>query len=168
MGQVREVWLFCYLVLLPSDSRTAAPSWPDPYTVPASLRGRYCMYFVSLKVCLIFLYIFIPYSARFNSLWPSNAIWWHSSGSTLTQIIACWLMAPSHCMHPLSLVISKVHWHSSVGNFTWDTQSTLTKSTKRLINLTWTFFFVKFNSNIPGSKTSGVYFILCICLSFYS
>ena len=33
-----------------------------------------------------------------NSLWPSDAKWWHRSGSTLAQVMACCLMAISH--HP--------------------------------------------------------------------
>ena len=32
----------------------------------------------------------------FNSLWLSDAIWWHRSGSTLAKVMACCLMAPSH------------------------------------------------------------------------
>ena len=31
----------------------------------------------------------------FNSLWPSNAVWWHSSGSTMVQVMACCLTAPN-------------------------------------------------------------------------
>ena len=31
-----------------------------------------------------------------NSLWPSDAIWQQRSGSTLAQVMACCLMAPSH------------------------------------------------------------------------
>ena len=31
-----------------------------------------------------------------NSLWPSDAIWRHRSGSALAQIMACRLTAPSH------------------------------------------------------------------------
>ena len=30
-----------------------------------------------------------------NSLWPSDAIWWNRSGSTLVQVMACCLMSPS-------------------------------------------------------------------------
>ena len=30
---------------------------------------------------------------KFNSLWPSDAIWWHRSWSTLARVIACCLMA---------------------------------------------------------------------------
>ena len=31
-----------------------------------------------------------------NSLWPSKAIWRHRTGSTLTNVMACCQMAPSH------------------------------------------------------------------------
>ena len=35
---------------------------------------------------------------RYN-LWPSDAIWRHKSGSTLAQVMACCLMAPSHYLN---------------------------------------------------------------------
>ena len=36
----------------------------------------------------------------FNSLWPSDAIYkQHISMSTLVQVMACCLMAPSHCLN---------------------------------------------------------------------
>ena len=34
-----------------------------------------------------------------NSLWPGDAIWRHRSGSTLAQVMACCLMAPSHYLN---------------------------------------------------------------------
>ena len=58
-----------------------------------------------------------------NSLWPSDAIWRHRSGSTLAQVMACCLMAPSHHLNQFWLIISKVEWHSSKGNFTGDTSA---------------------------------------------
>ena len=46
---------------------------------------------------------------RVNSLWPSDAIWWQRSGSTLAQVMTCCLMAPSHYLNQCWLVmISKV------------------------------------------------------------
>ena len=30
------------------------------------------------------------------SLWPSDALWRHTFGSTLAQVMACYLVAPSH------------------------------------------------------------------------
>ena len=49
-----------------------------------------------------------------NSLWPSDTIWQHRSGSTLAQIMACCLMAPSHYLKQCWIINSKVHWHSSI------------------------------------------------------
>ena len=34
-----------------------------------------------------------------NSLWPSDAIWWHRSGSAPAQVMACCLMAPTHYLN---------------------------------------------------------------------
>ena len=43
-----------------------------------------------------------------NSLWPSDPIWRQRSGSTLAQIMACCLAAPSHYLNQCRLIISKV------------------------------------------------------------
>ena len=45
---------------------------------------------------------------HFNSLMPSEAIWRHRSGSTLAQVMACCLTAPSHYLNQCWLIISKV------------------------------------------------------------
>ena len=47
--------------------------------------------------------------ANFNSLWPSDGIWRHSSWSTLVWVMACYLTAPSH--NQCYLVISVVPWN---------------------------------------------------------
>ena len=46
-----------------------------------------------------------------NSLWPSDAIWWLGSGSTLAQVMSCCLVAPSHYLNQYWLIITKVQWH---------------------------------------------------------
>ena len=46
-----------------------------------------------------------------NSLWPSDAIWRHKSGSPLAQVMACCLMASSHYLNQYWLIISEVLWH---------------------------------------------------------
>ena len=46
-----------------------------------------------------------------NPLWPSGAIWRHGSGSTLAQVMACCLTAPSHYLNQCWLIISDVWWH---------------------------------------------------------
>ena len=44
-----------------------------------------------------------------NSLRPSDAIWRQRSGSTLAQVMACWLTAPSHHLNQCWVIISAVH-----------------------------------------------------------
>ena len=51
-----------------------------------------------------------------NSLWPSDAIWSHRSGSTLAQVMACCLTTPSHYLNQCWL-ISEVPWHLSEDHF---------------------------------------------------
>ena len=63
-------------------------------------------------------------SHRINSLGPSDAIWRCRSGSTLAQVMACCLTAPSHYLNQCWLIISQGEWHSSEGNFTRDTSAT--------------------------------------------
>ena len=58
-----------------------------------------------------------------NSLWPSDAIWRQRSGSTLAQVMAWCLTAPSHCLNQCWLIISMVQWHSYEGSFTRDTSA---------------------------------------------
>ena len=43
-----------------------------------------------------------------NPLWPSDAIWRQRSGSTLAQVMACYLTAPSHYLNQCWLIIRKV------------------------------------------------------------
>ena len=43
-----------------------------------------------------------------NSLRPSDAIRWHKTGSTLAQVMACCLTAPSHYLNQCWLIISSV------------------------------------------------------------
>ena len=40
-----------------------------------------------------------------NSLWPCDTIWWHRSGSTLAQVMTCYLMALSHYLNQCWLII---------------------------------------------------------------
>ena len=63
-----------------------------------------------------------PYG-RVNSLWPSDVIWRQGSGSTLPQVMACCLTAPSHYLNQCWFIISKVHWHPSEGSLTKDTSA---------------------------------------------
>ena len=58
-----------------------------------------------------------------NSLGPSDTIWRQISGSTLAQVMAYCLMAPSHYLNQCWLILSKVQWHSYDGNFIRDTSA---------------------------------------------
>ena len=55
-----------------------------------------------------------------HSWWPSDAIWRQGSRSTLVQEMPFCLTAPSHYLNQCWLVITKVQWCSSEGNFAWD------------------------------------------------
>ena len=50
-----------------------------------------------------------------NSLSPSVAIWRHRTWSTLIQVMACCLTAPSHYLNQYGHLVSKVLEHSSEG-----------------------------------------------------
>ena len=61
-----------------------------------------------------------------NYIWPGtagvnlgcDAMWWHRTGSTLAQAMACCLMAPSHWLNRCWFFVSEVQWHSPESNFT--------------------------------------------------
>ena len=53
-------------------------------------------------------------------LGPSDAIWRHRSESSLTQVMAWCLTAPSSYLNQCWFISSMVQWHSSEGNFTRD------------------------------------------------
>ena len=55
---------------------------------------------------------------NFDSLWPKDAIWRHTSGSTLAQVMACCLMTPSHCLNQWWHIIKYVLCHSPGSSFT--------------------------------------------------
>ena len=58
------------------------------------------------------------FQVNFNSLWPGDSTWWHSSGSTLAQVMAGCLTAPSHYLNQCWLLISEALWHLPGSNFT--------------------------------------------------
>ena len=86
-----------------------------------------------------------PILPEINSLWPSDAIWQHLYGSTLAQVMACCLMAPSHYLNQCWLIFSKFQWHPLEGNCTKIAQLLIIKIILKINNLT-------FHSNIPGDN----------------
>ena len=53
-----------------------------------------------------------------KSLWPADAVWWHRSGSTLVQVMACNLTAASHFRNQCWLIINDACYRLAEGNFT--------------------------------------------------
>ena len=45
----------------------------------------------------------------------SDAMWWHKTGSTSAQVMACCMKAPSHFQIQWLIIISKVQEHSFKG-----------------------------------------------------
>ena len=84
-----------------------------------------------------------------NSLWASDATWRQISGSTLAQVMAWCLTAPSHYLNQCWLIIIKVKWHSSEPKFTRDT-SAINHWNKLDKNDVW-------NAEIPSAAERSVY-----------
>ena len=89
-----------------------------------------------------------PFKYHLNSLWPSDVIWRQGSRSILAQVMACCLTAPSHYLNQCWLIICKVQWHSSEGNFAKDASGT--NHWNKLKKIT----YIKFRSNLPGANES--------------
>ena len=58
-----------------------------------------------------------------HSLRLSDAMWRQRTRSTLAQVMACCLNAPSHYLNQCWLIIPKVQWLSSEGNLTRNTSA---------------------------------------------
>ena len=78
-----------------------------------------------------------------NSLRPSDAMWRHTSESTLAQVMACYLTAPSHYLNQCGLIINDVQCHSYSGQEM--PQPSITKICLKITCL-------KFHSNFPGAN----------------
>ena len=65
---------------------------------------------LSVKYTMQTLWVIYP-------LWPSDAIWRQWTGSTLVQVMAYCLMAPSHCPNQCWIIIKGVLWHRPESNF---------------------------------------------------
>ena len=73
---------------------------------------------VSSLVQIMVHYLIITESLPcFNSLRPSDAIWRQWSWTTLAQVMACCLTAPSHFLNQCWLIIRGVLWHTSESSF---------------------------------------------------
>ena len=123
-----------------------------------------------------------------NSLWPSDAIWWHISGSTLAQVMACCLTALSHYLNQCWLIISKrisitcdIHWvnikgwypnyqcqkNSYIIGLVQDSSYSITNTLKLPYSLPLSHWYIFFNSRHNGLNiTSGQYLRFCPLFTF--
>ena len=81
---------------------------------------------------------------NFNSLGPSDAIRQQRSGSTLAQVMACCLTAPSHYLNQCWLISkpSDIYLKASSQEVT---QPSITE-------IIWKIKYLKFHSNFPGAN----------------
>ena len=112
-SNVLHVWIVTFPVLKPDITWKLGQY--HAYRCPGSLHHE-----VISNYYLVVIPENIWMQLILNSSGPSDAIWRHRSGSTLAQVMACCLMAPSHYLNQCWLIINKVQLHSSEGNFTRD------------------------------------------------
>ena len=108
------LWLDCWITLcnvVYIMSRYICASWNKSDMSPII---ELCLCFFSSDI------VWYSYDSKvINSLRPVDAIWQHRSGSTLAQVMACCLTAPSHYLNQCWFIISKqgVQWSGkSQGN----------------------------------------------------
>ena len=90
------------------------------HVVKKDLNNYFALLFPTFTICMESLYRFY-----FNSLWSGVAIWRHRSGSTLAQVMACCLKAPSYYLNQCWFLISEILWHSPGSNFTLNAQAVI-------------------------------------------
>ena len=74
-------------------------------------------------------------------LWPSDALWWQKSGSTLIQLMAYCMMASSHKLNHCWLIVKYSLWHWLESHFT-----------KKLISSIRVFRDCNFMTIVPRSQ----------------
>ena len=84
-------------------------------------------------------------SMKINSLGPRDVIWWHKSGSTLAQVMACCQMAPSHYLNQCWLIITEVQWY-------WSDDRLQEIPQPSMIKISMKITCIKFDSNLPGDS----------------
>ena len=98
---ISDILIVVYSIDQHSDSSRA---WQQDPAYSNGLR-------LSRRICIIW--------SRW--LWPSDVISQQGSRSTLAQVMACCLTAPSHYLSQCWLMISEMLWHSPDSNFTENT-----------------------------------------------
>ena len=94
-----------------------------PLRTPRDTEGKFQELSLTMRAWKHLWNCHLYHSWNINSLWCSDAICWLRSGSTLAQVMACCLMAPSHYLNQCWL--HNVLWHSPGSNFTRSSQATI-------------------------------------------
>ena len=88
----------------------------------------------------------------FNTSWPSDTISRQRSGSTLSQVMACCLTAPSHYLNQCWPIISEVQRSSDIHIRAVSQEIPQPWITKIGLKITC----LKFHSNFPGTNESKI------------
>ena len=99
-----------------------------------------------------------------NLLGPSDAIWRWRSWSTLVQVMACCLTAPSHYLNQCWLVISKVLWHSSddIIKRTFKDNNQWSKIENNIFKITLRSPRGQWVNSYPRKHTHGTYYYVAV------
>ena len=97
-------------------------------------------------ICKCCLRLHSTLSLLINSLWPSDPIWRHRSGSTLAQVMVCCLTAPTHNMNQSWLIFKGVLGPYPESNLIYE----LLKRSIWKVSLEFTL--LKFYPNLPGAN----------------
>ena len=89
----------------------------------------------------------------FDSLWPNDAIRQQGTESTLAQVMACCLTAPSHYLDKCWLIIIKVLWHSSEGNIMIRSEDPISKTRSKIT-------FLELHSDLPGANELTIMLVM--------
>ena len=110
--------------------RCQMPVWQLPVQLVTKIYSKWCQHWSSNSLApgrqraISCLNVEATNCTRINSLWPSDAIWWHRTGSPLAQVWTCCLTAPSHYVNQCWLNIdTEAQWQSPEGNFTRGTRA---------------------------------------------
>ena len=99
------MFIFAIVIIIVNNTTASGSTWATTISTTTML----------LLKLLLFLLLPLP---PITSLWPRDAIWRHRSGSTLAQVMASCLTAPSHYLNQCWLNISVALWHSTENDFT--------------------------------------------------
>ena len=115
------VKLCCFLAT--NKPNQTFPTWPVSHLFRQKINTRFPFSSQLQQQC------HIPF--RVNSLRSGDGIWRHRSGSTLAQVMACCLTAPSHYLNQYLLIFDEILVSTSTQVCIWADYPGTTRSTVR-------------------------------------